>query len=109
MEILTVEEVAAMLKVTRSWVYARTRDGRLAGTGRGRKSHSRKRSEPSEPLALAERIPHIKPGKLLRFERSEVLAWWFGGRRNAYEPSVTATDGFPHDTDNKDVNHAQQR
>ena len=42
--LLTVEDVAALLKVPRSWIYERTRR-------RG-----------------AERLPHIKLGRYLRFE-----------------------------------------
>src|SRR5207249_10984846 len=50
-ELLTVEEVAQLLKVSRSWVYEHTR---LRGTPR------------------SERLPHIKLGKYVRF-RSEEL------------------------------------
>lgn len=47
-ELLTVEEVASLLKVPKSWVY----------------EHTRKRG--------TERLPHIKLGKYLRFFESEV-------------------------------------
>ena len=50
-ELLTVEEVAALLKVPKSWVYGRTR-------ARG-----------------PERIPFIKLGKYLRFQASGVRAF----------------------------------
>ena len=50
-ELLTVEEVAAVLKVSKSWVYGRTR-------ARG-----------------PERIPFIKLGKYLRFQASAVRAF----------------------------------
>lgn len=49
--LLTVHEVAEFLKVPPSWVYERTRR-------RG-----------------AERLPHIKLGKYLRFRREDVLGW----------------------------------
>ena len=49
--LLTVHEVAALLRVPVSWVYERTRR-------RG-----------------AERLPHIKLGKYLRFRREDVLGW----------------------------------
>jgi len=49
--LLTVHEVAELLKVPVSWVYERTRR-------RG-----------------AERLPHIKLGKYLRFRREDVLGW----------------------------------
>jgi excisionase family DNA binding protein len=61
--LLTVEEVAARLKVPISWVYERTR----------------KRSE--------ERIPGFRLGKYWRFREADVLAWLdrqrAGGRANA--------------------------
>src|SRR5262249_29476584 len=48
-ELLTVEDVAALLKVNPSWVYDRT-----SPTHRGR-------------------LPHIRLGRYIRFERSAVL------------------------------------
>jgi len=50
-DLLTVAEVAALLKLPVSWVYERTR-----------------RRGP-------ERIPHFKLGKYLRFSEHEVLDW----------------------------------
>lgn len=50
-ELLTIEEIAARLKVHTSWIYARSRE--------------------TEPGA----IPRIKIGKYLRFNESEVMAW----------------------------------
>ena len=50
-ELLTVAEVAALLKLPVSWVYERTRRSGL------------------------ERIPHFKLGKYLRFSEREVLQW----------------------------------
>ncbi len=47
----TVDEVADLLQVPRSWIYQRTRR-------RG-----------------ADRLPHIKLGKYIRFEEDAVLAW----------------------------------
>ncbi len=48
-ELLTVEEVAQLLKVSRSWVY----------------EHSRPQ--------CAEPLPHVKLGKYLRFYKEDVL------------------------------------
>ena len=53
-ELLTVEEVASLLKVTKSWVYEHTR-------ARG--------------LPRPERLPHIKIGKYVRFEARSVRAF----------------------------------
>ena len=53
-ELLTVDEVAALLKVSRSWVYERTRA-----------RHAR----------AAERLPHLKLGKYVRFDRRTLLAF----------------------------------
>ncbi len=50
-ELLTVEEMAARLKVPPSWLYSRTRE-----TGPGS-------------------IPRTKIGKYLRFNETEVMAW----------------------------------
>ena len=50
-ELLTVAEVAELLKVPVSWVYERTRRSGV------------------------ERIPHLKLGKYLRFHACEVREW----------------------------------
>ena len=52
-ELLTVDEVAALLKVSRSWVYEHTRS-------LGSRS---------------DRLPHIKVGKYVRFEARAVRAF----------------------------------
>lgn len=57
MELLTVEEVAALLKVPKSWIYEKTRR-------RG-------------PDAL----PHVKLGKYLRFDEMSVRAWLMKRKR----------------------------
>ena len=49
--LLTVADLAGMLKVPVSWVY----------------EHVRRRGK--------ERIPHLKLGKYLRFQEAEVRAW----------------------------------
>ena len=53
-ELLTVDDVAALLRVSRSWVY----------------EHSRSRQ-----TARSDRSPHIKIGKYVRFEPSAVRAF----------------------------------
>jgi excisionase family DNA binding protein len=53
-ELLTVDEVATLLKVSPSWVY----------------EHTRSRGTPK-----AERLPHIKIGKYLRFEAGAIRAF----------------------------------
>ena len=53
-ELLTVDEVAALLKVTKSWVY----------------EHTRSRGTPR-----TERLPHIKLGKYVRFDARAVRAF----------------------------------
>ena len=53
-ELLTVADVAALLKVSRSWVYEHTR---LRGKSR------------------SDRLPHIKLGKYVRFDRHVVRAF----------------------------------
>ena len=46
-ELLTVEDVATLLKVSKSWVYEHTR---------------------SRGIPRSERLPHIKIGKYVRFD-----------------------------------------
>jgi excisionase family DNA binding protein len=46
--LLTADEVAELLQVTKAWVYAETR---------------------------AKRIPHVPLGRYVRYRRSAVLAW----------------------------------
>ena len=53
-ELLTVEDVAALLKVSKSWVY----------------EHTRARVTPR-----SERLPYIKGGKYVRFEARAVRAF----------------------------------
>jgi excisionase family DNA binding protein len=50
-DLLTVAEVARLLKVPTSWVYERTRRRGL------------------------DRLPHFKLGKYLRFSEREIVAW----------------------------------
>jgi excisionase family DNA binding protein len=53
-ELLTVEDVAALLKVSKNWVY----------------EHARSRRTPR-----SERLPYLKIGKYLRFEARAVRAF----------------------------------
>ena len=62
--LLTVDDVAAMLKVPKSWIYDRTRQ-------RG-----------------AERLPFIKLGKYLRFEESAVRTWVHARRHSPFSGTV---------------------
>jgi excisionase family DNA binding protein len=50
-ELLTIDELAKLLKVQKGWIYGRTRD------------------------RSAKTIPHFKVGKYLRFSLPEVKAW----------------------------------
>jgi excisionase family DNA binding protein len=47
-DLLTADEVAAILRMTKAWVYTQTR---------------------------ADRIPHVSLGRYVRYRRSAVLAW----------------------------------
>jgi excisionase family DNA binding protein len=69
-ELITVGEVAGMLRVPSSWVYART----------------------CEENHVGERLPHLKLGRHLRFRRAEVMRWVEGHHRGG-KPSVNETDG----------------
>jgi len=57
-ELLTVDEVASLLKVPKSWIYA----------------HTRKR--------IGERLPYVKLGKYLRFFEGEVREFLKDKSRN---------------------------
>jgi excisionase family DNA binding protein len=59
-ELLTVKEVAALLRVPISWVYDRTRKRSL------------------------DRLPGIRLGKYWRFRQSEVLAWVESQRQHSH-------------------------
>ncbi len=61
MELMTVSEVSALLRVPPSWIYART----------------------CEDNHVGERLPHLKLGRHLRFRRGEVLAWVEGHHRGS--------------------------
>jgi|HubBroStandDraft_6_1064221.scaffolds.fasta_scaffold1411060_1 predicted DNA-binding transcriptional regulator AlpA len=92
-KILTIEQVAELLNVKPSWIYMRTCDGALRGTGRGRYK-PRKGGPPSaHPVDTVERIPYFKFGRLLRFDRDEVLKWVAALHRNGTEPSGNKPEG----------------
>ncbi|HEV8590979.1 MAG TPA: helix-turn-helix domain-containing protein [Pyrinomonadaceae bacterium] len=58
-DLLTIDEVAALLKVPKSWIYERTRRRGL------------------------DRLPYIKLGKYLRFEESGIRAYLNRNRKSA--------------------------
>ena len=55
--LLTADEVAALLQVTKAWVYAETR---------------------------AKRIPHVPLGRYVRYRRSAVVQWISALERQSY-------------------------
>jgi excisionase family DNA binding protein len=57
-ELLTVEEIASLLKVPKSWIYEHTCKG------------------------VGERLPHVKLGKYLRFFEGEVREFLKSKSRN---------------------------
>ena len=68
-DLLTVGELALLLRVPASWIYARTADGAV------------------------ETIPHLKLGRHLRFRRSEVLPWVEGHHRGPNSPGAVPEEG----------------
>jgi predicted DNA-binding transcriptional regulator AlpA len=100
-KILTIEQVAELLNVRPSWLYQRTCDGSERGTGRGRR-RSRQSEPRPHPVEVIERIPHFKAGRLLRFDRDEVLAWFTKMHRNGYKPSVNQPEGSLQDVETQD-------
>jgi hypothetical protein len=106
---LTVDELAALWNVKTSWIYARTCSGEFAGAGRGRKPAGKNRQKRRQkPL---EQIPHFRPGggRLLRFDRDEVMAWWEKWHTNGAKPSVHQPEGTLQPGDNKGQNCAPQQ
>ena len=99
--ILTVDQVAALLNVRPSWIYQRTCDGSERGTGRGRRRSARGGVSRPHPVDMVERMPHFKAGKLLRFDRDEVLAWFAGMHRNGSKPSVNQPGGSLQSTESQ--------
>ncbi len=68
-ELLTVGELAALLKVPPTWIYQRIR------------------------ARASDRLPHLKIGKYLRFELSAVQAWLERHRREYKNLSLEGEDG----------------
>jgi excisionase family DNA binding protein len=69
--LMTIEEVADLLRVPPSWIYGRT----------------------APKCTPAERLPHLKIGRHLRFERSKVVEWMAAHERNGCDSSVTQPEG----------------
>ena len=69
--LMTISEVAALLSVPESWIYGRT----------------------ARKCTPGERIPHLKIGRHLRFERSKVVEWGEKRAKQAYEASVSQPEG----------------
>jgi predicted DNA-binding transcriptional regulator AlpA len=79
LELLTVEDVAALFKVSKSWVY----------------EHTRTRGAPR-----SERIPHVKIGKYVRFDPRLVRAFIdrrMAGRDRAGAGAATMTRELQHE------------
>jgi excisionase family DNA binding protein len=83
--LLTVGEVAALLRVPASWIYARTADASL------------------------EAIPHLKLGRHLRFRRAEVLVWLEGKHRGPISAGSEPEEGIatPQTNETTRVNNAE--
>jgi len=84
-DLLTVGEVAALLRVPASWIYARTAD------------------------AGVEEIPHLKLGRHLRFRRAEVETWVERHHRGANSAGSEPEEGIatPQTSETKRVNNAK--
>ena len=66
-ELLTVDEVAALLKVSKSWVYEHTR---------------------TRKVACADCLPHIRIGKYLRFDERDLRAYMNAKREDERTPGI---------------------
>jgi excisionase family DNA binding protein len=84
-DLLTVTEVASLLRVPASWIYTRTADGG------------------------AEAIPHLKLGRHLRFRRAEVESWIERHHRGTVSAGSEPEEGIatPQLSETKHVNNAK--
>ena len=103
-QILTIEQVSVLLNLPKSWIYQRTCDGALRGTGRGRRGRWPGSSARPHPSDSVERMPHFKAGRLLRFDRDEVLTW-FAKLHRGPEPSDNQPGDVFQRTENLSVTH----
>jgi excisionase family DNA binding protein len=84
-DLLTVDELAGLLRVPASWIYARTAD------------------------ASVEEIPHLKLGRHLRFRRAEVERWVERHHRGASSAGSEPEEGIAarQPSETKHVNNAK--
>jgi predicted DNA-binding transcriptional regulator AlpA len=91
-DLLTIDEVASLLRVKPSWVYART-----CAPSSGRDG-ARFPKEVEDPL------PFIRIGRLLRFRRGEVEAWLERHARSTVKTSSKRLEDTPQTTETKRLN-----
>jgi excisionase family DNA binding protein len=84
-DVLTAEEVAAILRMTLAWVYSETRQNR---------------------------IPHMRFGRRFRYRRSTIMAWLAAlenSQRPSSRPVVPRIESLSGATDQKVVAYARSR
>jgi excisionase family DNA binding protein len=82
-DVLTAEEVAAILRMTRAWVYSETRQNR---------------------------IPHMRFGRRFRYRRSTIMAWLAAhenGQRPSSRPVVPRIESINGAKDQKVIAYAR--
>lgn len=95
-KILTIDQVAELLNVRPSWIYQRTCDGTQRGTGRGRRRTGNGSQFRPNPVDVLDRMPHFKAGRLLGFDRDEVLAWFAKFHRSEKQAGIQPGDEQNH-------------
>lgn len=93
-DLLTIDEVAALLRVKRSWVYARTS---VLSSGR---------AEPRFPREVDDPLPYVRIGRLLRFRRDEIQSWLERHTVRVAKTSSSRLEDAPQTTETKRLNLA---
>ena len=91
-DLLTINEVALLLRVKPSWVYSRTCAPALG------------KARPRFPKEIADPLPFIKIGRLLRFRRAEIDAWLERHAHSSAKTSNSRLEDDPQVIVNKQLN-----
>jgi predicted DNA-binding transcriptional regulator AlpA len=91
-DLLTIDEVAALLRVRPSWVYARTC------------APSSGKDAARFPKEVADPLPFIRIGRLLRFRRGEIESWLERHVYSSVKTSSKRLEDAPQANENKGLN-----
>ena len=91
-DLLTIDEVAELLRVRPSWVYART-----CAPASGRDG-------PRFPKEADDPLPYVRIGRLLRFRRGEIDAWLERHAHSSQKTSNSRLEDASQTTETKRLN-----